>query len=171
MAGMNASPALRWLTVTLLAVAGLLAILTPFVSAVGVTIGLGAVAMVAGVGQLLRAIRDDQGGARWFQGLGGLLYLLGGLSLFVDPVVGTLGLTLLIGLLLLFQGVVELAAAAARPLPARGLVLADGLITALLGGLLVAEWPSDSLWVVGTFFGVTLLITATRLALAPGGAN
>ena len=24
----------------------------------------------------------------------------------------------------------------------------DGLVTALLGGLLVAEWPSDSLWAV-----------------------
>lgn len=164
---MNASPALRWLAVVLLAASGLLAILTPFVSAVGVTIGLGAVAIVAGIGQLLRAVRDGDGGARWFQGLGGVLYLLGGLSLFIDPVEGTLGITLLIGLLLLFQGVVELAAAAARPMPARGLVLADGLITALLGGLLVAEWPSDSLWVVGTFFGVTLLITASRLAFSP----
>ena len=98
---MTTSPALRWLTVVLLAASGLLAILTPFVSAVGVTIGLGAVAIVAGIGQLLRAVRDDHGGARWFQGLGGVLYLIGGLSLFLDPVVGTLGLTLLIGLLLL----------------------------------------------------------------------
>jgi uncharacterized membrane protein HdeD (DUF308 family) len=114
-------------------------------------------------------VRDGHGGARWFQALGGVLYLLGGLSLFIDQAVGTLGLTLLIGLLMLFQGVVELAAAASRPLPARGLVLADGLITALLGGLLVAEWPSDSLWVVGTFFGVTLLITAGRLAFTPSG--
>jgi len=165
---MNASPALRWLTVALLAASGVLAIVTPFVSAVGVTIGLGAVAIVAGIGQLLRAVRDDHGGARWFQGLGGVLYLMGGLSLFLDPVVGTLGITLLIGLLLLFQGVMELAAAASRPLPARGLVLIDGLVTAVLGGLLVAEWPSDSLWVVGTFFGVSLLITASRLALARG---
>ena len=40
----------------------------------------------------------------------------------------------------------ELASSAASQAEAKGLVLADGLVTALLGGLLVAEWPSDSLW-------------------------
>ena len=46
---------------------------------------------------------------------------------------------------------------------ARGLVLVDGVVTALLGGLLVAEWPSDSLWAVGTLFGISLFFTAFRL--------
>jgi len=43
----------------------------------------------------------------------------------------------------------------------------DGLVTALLGGLLVAEWPSDSLWAVGTLFGISLFVTAVGCWAAP----
>jgi hypothetical protein len=41
------------------------------------------------------------------------------------------------------------------------------LVTAILGGLLVAEWPSDSLWAVGTLFGISLFFSAFRLLTAP----
>jgi uncharacterized membrane protein HdeD (DUF308 family) len=76
-------------------------------------------------------------------------------------------LTLFVGLLLIFEGVMELAAAAASKAEARGLVLADGVVTAVLGGLLVAEWPSDSLWAVGMLFGISLFFSAVRLVSAP----
>jgi uncharacterized membrane protein HdeD (DUF308 family) len=60
-------------------------------------------------------------------------------------------LTLFVGAMLAFQGVMELAVAASSPIPARTLVLVDGLITTLLGGLLIAHWPLDSVWALGTF--------------------
>jgi len=72
-----------------------------------------------------------------------------------------------VGLMLLFEGVMELAAAAASQGEARGLVLVDGLVTALLGGLLVTEWPSDSLWAVGTLFGISLFFSGVRLLGSP----
>jgi uncharacterized membrane protein HdeD (DUF308 family) len=46
-------------------------------------------------------------------------------------------------------------------------VLADGLVTAILGGMLVAEWPSDSLWAVGTLLGISLFFSGIRLISAP----
>jgi len=61
-----------------------------------------------------------------------------------DPLDSEVSLTLFVGLMLLFEGVMELAAAAASQGKARGLVLVDGLVTALLGGLRVAEWPSEA---------------------------
>jgi hypothetical protein len=72
-------------------------------------------------------------------------------------------LTRFVGLLLIFEGVMDQAAAAASQAEARGLVLVDGVVTALLGGLLVAEWPTDSLWAVGTLFGISLFFTGFRL--------
>lgn len=59
----------------------------------------------------------------------------------------------------------ELATAA--DLPAKGLVLLDGLVTAGLGVLLIAEWPSDSLWAVGTLLGIALVFSAVNLLMAP----
>jgi uncharacterized membrane protein HdeD (DUF308 family) len=61
----------------------------------------------------------------------------------------------------------ELAAAASQALPARGLVLLDGIVTAVLGGMLVAEWPSDSVWAIGTLFAISLGFSAVTLLTAP----
>jgi uncharacterized membrane protein HdeD (DUF308 family) len=102
-----------------------------------------------------------------FRALSGLFYLVSGIWVVAYPVESEVSLTLFVGLLLIFEGVMELAAAAASKTEARGLVLADGVVTALLGGMLVAEWPSDSLWAVGTLFGISLFFTAVRLLSTP----
>ncbi|MFZ9536539.1 MAG: DUF308 domain-containing protein, partial [Vulcanococcus sp.] len=101
-----------------------------------------------------------------FRALSGIFYLVAGIWVVAYPVESEISLTLFVGLLLLFEGVMELAAAAAAQAEARGLVLADGLVTAILGGMLVAEWPSDSLWAVGTLFGISLFFSGIRLLSA-----
>lgn len=162
-----ASPTLRWITAGLLLAAAVLAVLLPFVSSTLVTIGLGGVAIAAGVAQLLRLAAAGDTASRLFRGLAGVLYLAGGISVLAFPLEGVLSLTLFVGFLLAFEGVMELATAAAGPIPARGLVLVDGIVTAVLGALLIAEWPGDSLWVIGTVFGVGLAISALNLLTAP----
>jgi hypothetical protein len=67
--------------------------------------------------------------------------------------------------------VMELAAAATQAMPARGLALLDGIITAVLGGMLIAQWPSDSLWAIGTIFGLSLAFSALNLLTAPANGN
>ncbi len=62
--------------------------------------------------------------------------------------------------------IAAVAGATAGSGPARGLVLSDGVVTAILGGLLVAEWPSDSLMAIGTLFGVALFFSALNLLTA-----
>ncbi len=159
--------ALRWITALLLFASAAAAIALPFISATALTIAIGGVAIAAGIAQLLRLGQAAGGRSRIFRGLAGALYLLGGVWILLHPVASEISLTLFAGLLLLGEGVMELAGAAASAGPARGLVIADGLITALLGGLLVAEWPSDSLWAVGTLFGVSLFFSAVNLLSAP----
>jgi uncharacterized membrane protein HdeD (DUF308 family) len=164
-----ASPTVRWLTAALLFAGAALSLLLPFASATFFTIGLGGVAIAAGVSQLLRlsAAADTRG--KVFRALSGALYLVGGISLLAFPVQSTISLTLFIGFLLAFEGVMELAAAAAGAIPARGLVLLDGIVTTVLGGMLIAEWPSDSLWAIGTLLGIGLAFSGVNLLTAPGG--
>ncbi len=162
-----ASPRLRWLTAALLFAGAALSLLLPFVSAAFLTIFLGSTAVVAAISQFLRLSGEADTRAKLFRALSGALYLIGGVSCLVFPIQSTISLTLFIGCLLALEGVMELAAAATRPLPARGLVLVDGIITAVLGGMLIAEWPSDSAWAIGTLFGISLAFSAFNLLTAP----
>jgi uncharacterized membrane protein HdeD (DUF308 family) len=167
----SSSPTLRWLTAALLLAGAGLSLLLPFVSATFLTILLGSAALVAGVSQLLRLTAQEATGARVFRGLSGALYLVGGLSCIVFPIQSTVSLTLFLGVLLLVEGVMELAAAASQAIPARSLVLLDGIVTAVLGGMLIAEWPSDSVWAIGTLFAIALGFSAVNLLTAPRAAE
>ena len=156
---------LRRIAAVLLFLAGLTSIALPFISATALALSIGVIAAVAGVTQLLRLGQAEDTKGKVFRGLSGLFYVVAGIWVVAYPVESEISLTLFVGLLLIFEGVMELAAAASQA-EARGLVLADGLVTALLGGLLVAEWPSDSLWAVGTLFGISLFFTGFRLLTA-----
>lgn len=158
---------LRRITAVLLLLAAAASVALPFISATALTLSFGVIAAVAGVSQLLRLGQAEGTKGKLFRALSGLFYLAAGLWVVADPLDSEVSLTLFVGLMLLFEGVMELAAAAANQGEARGLVLVDGLVTALLGGMLVAEWPSDSLWAVGTLFGISLFFSAIRLLGAP----
>ncbi|CAK6687403.1 HdeD family acid-resistance protein [Synechococcus sp. CBW1107] len=162
-----ASRPLRWLAAGLVLAAAVLALALPFISATLLTIAIGGVAIASGVSQLIRLSGAGDLRSRLFRGLSGLLYLAGGVWILVDPVISEVSLTLFVGLLLAVEGLMELATAAAADLPAKGLVLLDGLVTAGLGVLLIAEWPSDSLWAVGTLLGIALMFSAVNLLMAP----
>ena len=166
-----ASPALRWIAALLLLAAAGLSLALPFVSATLLTIFLGSAAVVAGITQLLRLGGSADARSKIFRGLSGALYLVGGFWCIVYPIESTLSLTLFLGFLLAIEGVMELAAAAAGGVPARALVLLDGIVTAVLGGMLIAEWPSDSIWAIGTLFAIALGFSAVNLLTAPSEAG
>ena len=162
-----ASPALRWVTAALLFAAAGLSVVLPFVSATLLTIAVGAVSVIAGVSQILRLTGEADIKGKIFRLFSGLLYLSGGVWVLAFPVASEVSLTLFVGFLLAFEGVMELAAAATGQGAARGLVLIDGIVTAVLGGMLIAEWPSDSIWAIGMLFGIGMAFSAINLLTAP----
>ena len=166
-----ASPRLRWLTIALLFAGAALSLVLPFVSATFLTILLGSAAVVAAISQFLRLSGEPDTRGKVFRALSAALYLLGGITCIVYPIQSTVSLTLFVGALLATEGVMELAAAATRAMPARGLALLDGIVTAVLGGMLIAEWPSDSLWAIGTLFGIALAFSAINLLTAPADGS
>ena len=157
----------RQLSAALLILGGVAAILLPFISATLLTLALGGIAFSAGVSQLLRLGQEDTG--KLFRLLSALLYIGGSLFILIDPIEGEISLTLFAGVVVLVEGIMELAAGATSKAPMAGLVLLDGLLSAGIGLLLVLEWPSDSVWALGTLFGVTLFSSAFKLLQQPSG--
>ncbi|WP_415410689.1 HdeD family acid-resistance protein [Synechococcus sp. A10-1-5-9] len=153
----------RRIAAVLLVVAAIAAILLPFVSATLLTIGIGGIAFSAGIGQLLRLGAESTSQGKLFRVLSALLYIGGAVFILVDPIDSEISLTLFAGVLLLVEGVMELASGATTPGAAAGLAVVDGVVTSILGLLLVLEWPTDSLWALGTLFGVALFLSALNL--------
>ena len=157
----------RRIAAVLLVIAAIAAILLPFASATLLTIGIGGIAFAAGIGQFLRLGDESNSQGKLFRVLSGLLYIGGAIFILIDPIDSEVSLTLFAGILLLVEGVMELASGASASGPAGGLSLVDGILTSLIGVLLVLEWPSDSLWALGTLFGVALFTSALKLFSSP----
>ena len=158
----------RQIAAALLILGAVAAILLPFISATLLTLALGGIAFSAGVSQLLRLGQGNAQG-KLFRVLSALLYIGGAIFILIDPIEGEISLTLFAGVVVLVEGIMELAAGASSKAPMAGLMLLDGLLTAGIGLLLVLEWPSDSVWALGTLFGITLLSSAFKLLQQPGG--
>ena len=157
----------RRIAAVLLVIAAIAAILLPFASATLLTIGIGGIAFAAGIGQFLRLGDESNSQGKLFRVLSGLLYVGGSIFILIDPIDSEISLTLFAGILLLVEGVMELASGASASGPAGGLSIVDGILTSLIGVLLVLEWPSDSLWALGTLFGVALFTSALKLFSSP----
>ena len=73
------------------------------------------------------------------------------------PVVTAEILTLLIGALFLVAGLFQLITPFIVSLPDWGWHALNGLITLVLGILILAQWPVSGLWVIGLFLGIELV--------------
>jgi uncharacterized membrane protein HdeD (DUF308 family) len=153
-------PSVRWLTVTgvLLAVMGIVAIAAPFLTGVAISLLVGASLIVGSVaygGQAL-ARRDWRGFA--FNVALCALYLVAGIALLTQPVLGLLALTVLLIAYLIGSGIVEVAMGLRlRPTTNWSWLVASGLLGIALGGLLWIGWPGTAAWALGLVVGVNLL--------------
>ncbi len=150
----------RTIVGVLLIIAGLLAILLPFIAGIAVTAVIGWLLLVAGVVHLLYCWHSRSTGAVIWQLTIAVLYLFVGFYMIFHPARGLVTLTLLLASYFAIEGVVELVLYfRLRRSHRAGWFLWDGLITLLLGILIWAHWPFSSVWVLGTLIGISLLIS------------
>ncbi|WP_435157248.1 HdeD family acid-resistance protein [Haladaptatus sp. DFWS20] len=158
-------------TGTIIAVVGVLAIFFPFLAGLTLSVLLGAALLV---GAALHAVHAFSAG-NWkgvlWQVVLAIVYAVAGVSLIVNPVFGLATLTILVIAYLAVIGVVEIVMGIAlRPEKNWGWVVASGVVSLLLAGLLFAGWPASAAWALGLLFGVSLLTSGlSMVGLAMGG--
>ena len=154
----------------LTAVLGLLLIAYPLFTATITTIFIGSILLLAGVLEIVQALRVHTAGAFFGRLLLGIVYGFAGLVLLLYPLRGVAVLTVVLGVVLLFEAAFTAALAfQVKPLSGWGWLLFDAAITVILGFLILAHWPASSLWAIGTLVGVAILIRGvTRIALCMG---
>jgi uncharacterized membrane protein HdeD (DUF308 family) len=164
-----------WLVVAaiLFIVVGAFAIIEPAVAGLGVALLVGWLLIFGGISHFVSAF--EGGGARrvLFQILAGVVFLLGGYYLLTHPLLALGTLTLLLAAVILVAGVCELVTYfRLRNEQASGWMLLNGIVALALGLMIWLQWPSSSVWAIGTLVGVNLLLTGiTRLMVGLTGRS
>lgn len=143
----------------LTAVLGVFLIAYPLATAAITTVLLGWVLIFVGIAELVFALHSQTVGNFFLKVLLGVLYGIVGIALAFFPFEGVAALTVFIGALLLVYGAVALVAALQlRPLEGWGWFLFDAIATLAVAVLILAKWPSSSVWAIGTLVGVAVLM-------------
>jgi uncharacterized membrane protein HdeD (DUF308 family) len=144
----------------LMFVCGILAISLPLASSIGIVIVLAWLILFAGVSHLIFAFQSGSVGGFLWKLLLAVVYAVAGICLLVNPLPAVFTLTLVLAVFLFVEGVVEIALYfGIRQVPNSGWVLFDGVITLILGILIWRQWPSSSVWVIGTLVGISLIFS------------
>jgi uncharacterized membrane protein HdeD (DUF308 family) len=140
-------------------IAGLIALgSVVFATVVSVFI-VGIMMLIAGVAEVINAFQIKTWGKFILWLLLGALYIVAGFVTFENPLLAAAFLTLLLGFTLIASGVMRIVLAFSMKQGAPWLWVAfSGLITLLLGLLIVAHWPVSGLYVLGLFLGIDLIL-------------
>lgn len=96
--------------------------------------------------------------AGFFQhALSAILFGVLGLIFVLRPAITAEVLTLVMALFFLVGGLFQIVGAASLGFAGWGWHAADGIITVILGLMILWQWPASGLWVIGLFIGVDLI--------------
>lgn len=143
----------------LTAILGVFLIIYPMATATIATFLLGWVLIFVAIAQIVFALHSQSVGKFFLKILLAVIYGIAGVALAFFPIAGVAALTVMLGSLLCAYGVVAIVGALQmRAVDGWGWFLFDGLVTLLVGILILARWPSSSLWAIGTLVGVAVLM-------------
>jgi uncharacterized membrane protein HdeD (DUF308 family) len=141
-------------------VGGVFAIAMPLVSSIAVALVVGWSLIFVGVLEVIQSWGVRTWGGFIWQLLIGLIVLVGGIAMIVDPIVAAITLTLLLGAIFIAKGVVQLILGFRfRPNANWGWIVAAGVVAIVLGLMILAQWPWSSVYVLGTLAGISLIFS------------
>jgi uncharacterized membrane protein HdeD (DUF308 family) len=143
-----------------LIIGGALALLMPVASTIATSLVLGAVLFVAGIMQIFHAFQVKSWGGFFWDLIVGVVQVVGGALVYLNPFAGAITLTILIAAVFLAQGITQvLLAFKVRPHDGWGWLLASGLLALAVGAILMMKFPVSSLTAPGTLAGISILFT------------
>ena len=140
-------------------IAGLIALASVAMATVASVLVVGVMMIVAGVAEVINAFQIKSWGKFLLWVLLGVLYIVAGFVTFENPLLAAVLLTLILGASLVASGIMRifLAFSMKRETPWIWVAL-SGAITLLLGLLILARWPVSSLYILGLFLGIDLVM-------------
>jgi uncharacterized membrane protein HdeD (DUF308 family) len=140
-------------------IAGIIALGSVVLATVATVFVVGIMMVIAGVAEVLNAFQIKTWGRFLLWLLLGALYIVAGFITFENPLLAAAILTLFLGIALIASGIMRIVLAFSMQAVMPWIwVLLSGIITLLLGLVVVAHWPVSSLYILGIFLGVDLVL-------------
>ena len=139
--------------------AGFIALGSVVVATVASVFIVGVMMVIAGVAEVFSAFQIKSWGKFLLWVLLGVLYIIAGFVTFENPLLAAALLTLILGASLVASGIMRIILAFSMKQETPWIwVLLSSVITLLLGLLILAHWPVSSLYILGLFLGIDLIM-------------
>ena len=137
-------------------------------AAVSVNLVIAWLIVLAGMVHLIIAYHAHRAGSLTWRLMIGFGYVFFGVYLIASPVLNVASLALVLALLLLFEGIFDIALFfRLSAIEGSSWVLLDGVVTLILGLMIYGQWPSTAAWAIGVLVGVSLVTSGlTRVMLS-----
>jgi uncharacterized membrane protein HdeD (DUF308 family) len=138
--------------------AGLVALGSVVFATVVTVFVVGVMMLVAGVAEVINSFQIKSWGKFLLWLVLGLLYILAGFMTFENPLLAAAVLTLFLGFTLIVSGIMRIVLGFSMMAGTPWIwVVLSGVITLLLGLVIVAHWPVSGLYILGLFLGIDLV--------------
>jgi uncharacterized membrane protein HdeD (DUF308 family) len=140
-------------------IAGIVALGSVVFATVVTVFVVGVMMLIAGVAEVINAFQIKSWGKFLLWLLLGVLYIVAGFATFENPLLAATLFTLLLGFSLLASGLMRIVLAFSMKEEMPWIwVAVSGVITFLLGLIILAHWPVSGLYILGLFLGIDLII-------------
>jgi uncharacterized membrane protein HdeD (DUF308 family) len=159
----------------LLALLGLAALIVPPLASLAVTIFLGWMFLISGIGGLIVSFMAREMPGFWWSLISAALAVLAGGVLLARPMQGVLTLTIVVGAYFLAEGAATILYALEhrRELSERwSWLVIGGAMDIIIAGLIIAGLPGSAEWAIGLLAGLNLMFGgATLIGMALAARN
>jgi len=150
-----------WMTAIaiVMIVLGIIAIVFPFFATITSTVLFGFLFILAGISQIAYAFQSRGAGQFVWKIILGLLYLLSGIFVMLNPREGAIAFTIVLGITIFLQGMIQVSLAfQMRWISFNwGWMLTSGLMGIIFGIFIWSSSPLRAVWFIGTLIGINLL--------------
>jgi len=152
-----------------LMVLGALAIILPAFASAFFTSVIGWIVLVSGVVMIVESFQSKPIRGFWLHLIVGIFYVVAGIYILFNIAAAMLALTFAFGVLFIAEGIYTIIMAFINRAGHRmtWLVVLNGIVTLILGIMVLNRFPVSALWLIGLYAGISLLMTGlTALAAA-----
>lgn len=147
-------------------VLGAIAIILPPLASVTITYVVGILLLVGAVAYVAEAISRGTTGHRIWSAIVAVVYVIAGVWILINPIEGTITLTIVLIVFFLAMGVMRFVAGLQMRRagePNAGWIIVNGVLSVLIAVLVWVDFPSSAAWAIGLLVGIQLLFDGMAL--------